>query len=177
MDAHQLIERQRPAGLIARIQMPNMPSLPNRRTRRNTACAILFVWLFALASGVANACLLEPHSVHDHGSPLSHLFASGTTLGLAGDHAQGLAHDDGDSDSDPGPGPAKESCLKACDEGSQSLLKHAYSIDFADPGLAPLVATAWAAKVHLSRASGRPHDFRLPERGPPIRVLLSRLAL
>ncbi|MEP6876932.1 MAG: hypothetical protein ABI887_21440 [Burkholderiales bacterium] len=173
MDARLLIERQRPAGLIARIQMPNMQSLPNIRTRRNTACAMLFVWLFALASGVANACLLEPHGVHDHGSPLSHPSASGTTLGMAGDHAQGLAHDDGASD----PGPTKESCLKACDEGSQSLLKHAYSFDFADPGLAPLVAAAWAAEVHLAPASGRLHDFRLPERGPPIRVLFSRLAL
>ena len=175
MDARLLIERRRPAGLIARIQMPNMPSLSNMRTRRNTACAMLFVWLFALASGVANACLMEPHGVHDHGSPLSHPSASGTTLGLAGDHAQGLAHDD--DDSDRGPGPATESCLKACSEGSQSLLKHAYSFDFADPGLAPLVAAAWAAEVHLAPAPGRPHDFRLPERGPPIRVLFSRLAL
>ena len=173
MDARLLIERQRPAGLIARIQMPNVPSIPNIRTRRNTACAMLSVWLFALASGAANACLLEPHGVHDHGSPLSHLSASGTTLGLAGDHAQGLAHDDGDSDS----GPAKESCLEAYDEGSQSLLKHAYNFDFADPGLAPLMAAAWAAEVHLAPGSGRPHDFRLPERGPPIRVLFSRLAL
>ena len=162
-----------------------MPSLPSSRTRRNTACAMLFVWLFALASGVVNACLLEPHGVHDHGSPLSHLFASGTTPGWAGDLAQSLAHDDGDFDPGPGPGPrpapgpgpAKESCLKACDEGSQSLLKHAYGFDFADPGLAPFVAAAWAAEVHLAPALGRPHDFRLPERGPPIRVLFSRLAL
>ena len=79
MDARLLIDRQRPAGLIACIRisnmpnMPNMPSLPNSRTRRNTACAMLFVWLFALASGVANACLLEPRGVHDHGSRLSHL--------------------------------------------------------------------------------------------------------
>ena len=153
--------------------MLHLPSLPNSRTRRNTACAMLIVWLFALASGVVNACQLEPHGVHDHGSPLSHPSASGTTPGLAGDHAQGHAHGDGDS----GPGPAKESCLKACDEGSQSLLKHAYSFDFADPGLAPLVAAAWDAEVHLARASGLRHDFRLPERGPPVRVRFSRLAL
>ena len=138
---------------------------------------MLFAWLFALASGVANACLLEPHGVHDHGSPLSHLSASGTTLSLAGDHAQSPAHEDADSDSGPGPAPSRESCLKACDEGSQSLLKHAYSFDLADPGLAPLVAAAWVAEVDLAPASGRRHDFRLPERGPPIRVLFSRLAL
>ena len=134
---------------------------------------MLFVWLFALASGVANACLLEQHGERDHESPLAHLSASSTTLGLAGDHAQGLADDDGNTD----PGPAKESCPKAYDKGSQSLLKHAYTFDHADPGLAPLVATAWAAEVRLAPASGRPHDFRLRESGPSIRVVLARLAL
>ena len=108
--------------------MPKMPSLPNTRTRRNTACAMLFVWLFALASGLA-----------------------------------------------------KESCLKACGDGSQTLLKHASSVDLADPELASFVAAAWAAawgaEVHVAPAPGRAHDFRLPERGPPIRVLFSRLAL
>ena len=168
-----LFKRQRPAGLIARIRMPNMPSLPNTRSRRNTAGAMLFVWLFALASGLANACLLEPHGAHDHGSPLPHLSASGTTLGIAGDHAEGLTHDDGDSNT----GPAKESCLRACDDGSQTLLKHASSFDLADPGLAPFVAAAWAPGANLAPAPGLAHDFRLPERGPPIRVLFSRLAL
>ena len=153
--------------------MPKMPSLPNTRTRRNTACAMLFVWLFALASGLANACLLEPHGVHDHGSPLSHTSDTGTALGVAWEHAQGLTHDHGDSDT----GLAKESCLKACDDCSQTLLKHASSVDLVDPGLAPVVAAAWAAEVHVTPAPGQTHDFRPPERGPPIRVLFSRLAL
>ena len=131
----------------------------------------------ALASGVANACLLQPHGIHDHGSPLSHLSTSGTTPDMAGHHAQGLAHDDVASGPGPAPAPAAESCLRACDEGSQSLLKHASSFDLADPGLAPFGAAAWIAAVHLASASGRPHDFRLPERGPTIRVLISRLAL
>jgi hypothetical protein len=152
--------------------MPNMPTLSSTRTRRNTACVMLFMWLFALASGVANVCLLEPRGIHDHGSPLSHLSATGTTLGIAGDHAEGIAHDDGD----PGTGPTRESCLKACDEGSQSLLKHASRFDLPDPGLAPFVAAAWAVEVHIAPAPGRAHDFRLPERGPSIRVLFSRLA-
>ena len=134
---------------------------------------MLFVWLFALASGVANACLLEPHGIHDHGSPLAHLSATGTPPGVAGNHAEGLTHDDGDSDT----GPVKKSCLKACDDGSQSLLKHASSFDVADPGLAPFVSAAWAVEVRFAPAAGRAHDFRLPERGPPIRVLFSRLAL
>ena len=131
------------------LQMPNMPSLSNIRTRRNTACVMLFVWLFALASGVANACLLEPHRVHDHGLPLSHMSATGATLGIAGDHAESFAHDDGDSDT----GPAKKSCLKACDEGSQSLLKNPSSFDLADPGLPPLVAGALPRSRSTVRAS------------------------
>ena len=153
--------------------LPSLPSLPTTRTRRNTACAIVFVWLFALASGVANACLLEAHGVRDHGSALWHPSATGTTPGMAGEHAEGFTHDDGNSDT----GPAKESCLKACDDGSQTLPKHASSFDLADPGLAPFVAAAWAAEVHVAPALGRARDFRLPQRAPPIRVLFSRLAL
>lgn len=153
--------------------MPNLPSLSSIRTRRNTACVMLFVWLFALASGVANACLLKPPGVHDHGSPLLHLSTTGTTLDMAGKHAEVLTHEDGDSDT----GLIKESCRKACDEGSQALLTHASSFDVPDPGLAPFVVAAWAAEVHVAPALGRAHDFRLPERAPPLRVLFSRLAL
>lgn len=142
--------------------MPSVQSLPNTRTRRNTACAMLFVWLFALASGLVNACLLEPSVVRDHGPALSHPSATGTALGSAGDHAQGLTHD---------------VCLKACDDGSQTLLKHASSVELADPGLVLFAAAAWAAEVHVAPASGRAHDFRLQERGRPIRVLFSRLAI
>ena len=140
---------------------------------RNTACVMLFVWLFALASGVANACLLEPYRVHEQGSPLSQPAPEYAAVGVTGHHADGFAHDDHDSDSVP----TRESCLKACDEGSQTMLKHASSFDLVDPGLAPFVAVAWAAVMHVASEPGRAHDFRLPERGPPIRVLYSRLAL
>ena len=150
-----------------------MPTLPNTRTRRKTAYVMLFVWLFAMASGVANACRLESHGHHDHASPLSHPSATVATLGVADDHARGLTHDHGDT----GTGPTKESCLKACDEGSQSVLKHSSGSDFADPALAPFVAVAWTDVMHVAPAGSRAHDFRLPERGPPLRVLFSRLAI
>ena len=157
--------------------MPNLPSLPTTRTRRNTACAIVFVWLFALASGVANACLLEAHGVRDHGSALWRPSATGTAPGMARDRAEGLTHDITHDDGNSDAGPAKESCLKACDDGSQTLPKHASSFDLADPGLAPFVAAAWAVEVHVAPAPVRARDFRLPQRAPPIRVLFSRLAL
>ncbi len=153
--------------------MPNMLSLSNTSTRRTTARVMVFVWLFALASGLANACLLEPRVVRDHGSALMQPSATGTALGTAGDHAEGLGQDNGDADT----ALAKESCVKACDEGSQTLLKHASDFDVTNSGLAHLVAAAWAAEVLVAPAPGLAHDFRLHERGSPIRVLFSRLAL
>ena len=155
------------------VQMSNMPSLPNAHTRRITACAMLFVWLFALASGVANACLVEPRGHQTDGSTHLQVSATSETPTWEGLHAEGNFHDDNDSNG----GTTKELCLRACDDGSQSLLKHSSSFDLADPGQAPFMVTAWAAEVQLAPASVRARDFRLPERGPPVRVLFSRLAL
>lgn len=162
---------------MACIQMSNLPSLPNTNIRRHTACVMLFVWLFALASGVANACLLEPRADHAHAdahaSQRSQLAPADGAIGVGGHHTESVARLDDDSHSMP----SKESCLKACDAGSQSVLKHAASFDQVDPGLAHFVATAWTAQARIAPTTGRAADFRLPERGPPIRVLLSRLAL
>ena len=148
-------------------------SLPSTRTRRNTGCVMLLVWLFAMASRAVNVCLLEPPGVQDHASPLPQLSAADTTAGMSEVTAEGLTHDHDDADS----GPIKASCLKACDEGCHALLKHPSSFDWAQPGLAPLVAAVWAAAAHLAPAFGQAHDFQLPERGPLIRVRFSRLLL
>ena len=153
--------------------MQRKPSLPNASTRRNTARAMLFVWLFALMSGLVNACPLAPDDMHHHASPSPQHAVEDTARGVIGDHADKHSHDEGDSET----GASKESCLKACDEGSQSLLKHGSSFDLVDPGLPPLVAAAWAMQVPISPALDQACDYRLPDRGPPIRVLFSRLAL
>ena len=153
--------------------MQHMPLLPNAGTRRNIARAMLFVWLFALVSGLANACQLEPREIHHHGQPSSQQSSKDTALDVIGHQSDAHTHDDGDSDT----GTTKKSCLKVCDEGSQSLLKHASSFDLVDPGLAPFAAAAWAIQVRLAPALDRIDDFRLLERGPPIRVLFSRLAI
>lgn len=142
--------------------MQNMPSLPNASTRRFTARAMLFVWLFALVSGIANACLLEPHGGDGHATPLSHLTPEDSVKGVTGPHAE--EHTDADGASDTGP--ANKSCLKACDEGSQSLLKHASSSDLIDPCLAPFVTTVWATQVRVALELHRVTDFWLPDRGP-----------
>jgi hypothetical protein len=54
-----------------------MKPFANRRVSRNTAFAMLLVWLFALGSGVANACLLEAHRNRANGSPVAHSHQAG----------------------------------------------------------------------------------------------------
>ena len=145
----------------------------NNGTRRHTAWMMLLVWLFALASGAANACALEVRGSHSHGAPAVHLSATDVGLETASGHAAGTAHDEHDTDTES----TKESCLKACDAGSQSLLKQPSSLDSPHLERAPFAVTAWAAELDVSTLIGRAHDLRLPEHGPPVRVLFSRLAL
>ncbi len=38
----------------------------NARAKRNTASMMLLVLLFALTSGVANACLMQERATHNH---------------------------------------------------------------------------------------------------------------
>ena len=145
----------------------------NSRNRRHTAWMMLLVWLFTLASGAANACVLEARGSHSHGAPTVHLAATDVGIETAPGHAARTAHDEHDTDTEP----TKESCLKACDAGLQSLLKQPPSLDSPHLALAPFTTTAWAAELDVSALVGRAHDLRLPEHGPPVRVLFSRLAL
>ena len=43
-----------------------MKSFSNHRAKRNTPFVAMLVWAFALASGMANACLLETPGKHAH---------------------------------------------------------------------------------------------------------------
>ena len=142
----------------------------NHRTRRSTAWLMLCVWTFALAAGIANACVLEVRGSH-------------TQSIAAGDHPEvkSLAHaaeDAGaDSDHDRDSHDPKTPCLKACAERSLSLLKHSFVPDLTDPGAAFVVAFAWAVPVPVLSARSRAHDLRPVSPGPPLRIRYVRLAL
>ena len=134
----------------------------NTRAKRTTAFVVLLVWLFAVASGVANACLLEGPGTHSHSA------AAGAAK--AG-HAGAVHGHDDDSDT------SKESCLKVCDDGSIALVKVQTGFDLTDPGMAPLVAIVWSAAVPVVSMRLRPVDLQPAIVGPPFRVRYSRLAL
>ena len=136
--------------------------------KRNTAWVVLLVLVFALASGVANACLLDEHETHSIDAAKASQAAAEPVA-----HRQAALGDlDHSEDSDG----AKQSCLKACDDGSNTLLKAQAEADQTDPRAAPLVATLWtsATPVVVSR---RLYDLQAPSAGPPFRVRYSRLTL
>lgn len=145
-----------------------------KRTKRRTAMVMLFIWSFALVSGVANACSLETSS-HDHpsaqvhGQPLPDLQPVPDTTAPRHD-----VLDDHDSQT----GPSNPSCLESCDDASRALVKQLVDPDLADAGSAPFTVVNWAAvtpqAVWLSFQGNDPSPRSA---GPPIRHRFLRLTL
>lgn len=147
-----------------------MKFFANTRIKRNTALVALLVWLFALASSVANACFLETDKPHSVAAKESTPPASRAAAELPAQVGANAGHHDV-SDS------TKESCLKVCDDVTHSLPKAYSGLDHNDPGPAPLVTTLWTGSLHVLSAPRRVHDSAVPIAGPPLRVRFSRLAL
>ena len=148
-----------------------MKPFSNHRTRRTTTFVALLVWAFALASGMANACLLETPGEHSsagasHASEARHAHDSDA---LAGDAV--TVDQDGDANA------SKESCVKACDDGSNAQIKLQTGVDLTDPAPAPFVVFAWNAATPVVSAQSRFDDLRAPAMGPPFGPRYSRLTL
>lgn len=148
-----------------------MKPFSTTRTRRNTALATLLVWLFALSSGIANACLLEAPVKHTH----SHVAKTGsesrhTHVGLTG-HSEAVESEQHDSDV------PKDACLKVCDDSSKAPVKLQASSDLLDPGMPPVVAIMWDAATPVACSTNEMDDPQPPIAGPPVRVRYPRLAL
>lgn len=111
-----------------------MKLFSNTRARRNTAFMVLMVWLFALASGVANACLLEARQTHSHiaaaTSSKGAAHASVIVPGHTGADGVGVGVDESHF---------KAPCLKVCDDGTRSFPKQDSTVVQTDPGPAPLL--------------------------------------
>ena len=147
-----------------------MKLFANTRIKRSTAFLVLLVWLFALASSVANACFLqthEPHSLAAKASAPPPGHAPAEVLARLGNDAG--HHDDSDG--------TKELCLKVCDDGTYTLPKAYSGIDHNGPGPAPLVTTLWTGSPHVGSAPRRVDALAVPIVGPPLRFRYSRLAL
>ena len=124
------------------------------RHKRNTALVMLLLWLFAVSSGIVNACVLEPHG-------------TAATVG----HAETLIDHDGTLDAYMAP------CLKVCDDSSQALIKLKAFLDLADCGPALTNSTFWAAAIQVVSAQLHRDSSAAVASEPAVRVRYSRLAL
>ena len=147
-----------------------MPLFSNTRTKRRTVHMLLLAWLFAMAAGWANACLLQERGTHWHGPSDDGLLTAQVAhvspghVGIDADHADNA-------------GPGKSSCLKVCGDDGQSVIKLVPSVDLMDVAMAPPVAHAWSVSLVLAERANA--WWALPARSSsvPLRARFARLAL
>lgn len=124
------------------------------RRKRHTALVMLVLWLFAVSSGIANACVLEPHG-------------TAATVG----HVETLVVHNGTLDASTAP------CLEVCDDSSQALIKLKAFFDLVNRGPALTDSTLWAAAIQVASALRHRDSSAAATSEPPVRVRYSRLAL
>ena len=150
---------------------PSMMYLSRPRSKRNTASMMLLVWLFAVVSGIANACVLKAHGEHAQVATSETLRAANAHNAPAGHTSYADDHDGDELDISKAP------CLKVCDDGSQALLKLKALIDLADRGPALTDSMHWAAAIQVVSAHRHMDSSPSASSEPPMRVRYSRLAL
>ena len=148
-----------------------MMSFFSIHSKRRITFAMLAGWSVTVASGVANACLLDIHGVHDHHANGEH---AATT------HEPPVApaaHESDVEDHDEDQALSKESCLKVCDDSSKFLPQPSFGFDLLDVQMAPPVASVWIATASLVASVRASYDRSpaAPER--PARIRFLRLAL
>ncbi len=147
------------------------------RVKRNTAFVVLFTWLFALASGAANACVIEPRGTHTGSVAASALATEESEeAATAPDHADhvigAVGHHHHDSEAPGTP------CQKVCDEAAKFLPKQQSTSAPIDFALAPFLVVAWtASETAIVSAPSRAGTHEPPPPRLCVRVLFSRLAL
>ena len=130
---------------------------------------MLLVWLFAVASGIANACVLKAHGDHAQVATSEALGAANAHNAPAGHTPNADDHDESDISMAP--------CLKACDDSSQALLKLKAFSDLTDRGPALTDSMLWAAAIQVASAHRHMDSSASATSEPPVRVRYSRLAL
>lgn len=150
-----------------------MNQLPNPRSRRRTALAMLALWLFAMSAGWANACLMEQRGTHAHAASSNAAVAAHEVVVLAGHIGADSAHDEEDGSASP----AGKACLKVCDDGTQVVVKLPSGFDPADVTMAPPVATIRVSQTAAPATAPAQLEAASRGVGPPLRTRYSRLAL
>ncbi len=145
-----------------------MPLLMTATARRHATWLVLLVWVFSLAAGVANACLLQERAAHGH-------FVPGQASDLSWIRTAAVTHQYITSLHQDGARLSIAPCLKVCEQGSQSPVNHPTDSDL---GVDPETFNS----VYWTVVPGAvPSMYGIPDlhrsAAPPIRVRYVRLAL
>ena len=142
----------------------------NTRAMRSTSLMVLLVWLFALASGVANACLLETRQTYSHIATAASIQAATLASVVAPGHAGAVADSVDESHSDA-------PCLKVCDESMRAVSKQQATATQSDAGPAPVVQVVWGELILVGSTLLLLDEPQPATPGLPIRIRFSRLAI
>ncbi len=148
-----------------------MKYFSNPRSKRNTAFMVLLVWLFAVASGIVNACVLQAQGANTHFGATKPFEVANVRSASTG-HTPDVADHQGDEFD-----VSKAPCLKVCDDGTQLLIKQQTSLDLGDPGSSFLASVLWTTVIPVATIPRQREGFQSAVHGPPIRVRYSRLTL
>lgn len=150
-----------------------------RQQLRHTACVALFAWVFALVSGVANACLTP--AAEPGAATLALAVGAATARCDAGGapcaHDAAPAHHPADGEhGEPVQDGGKAVCLKFCADESSALAKGKAS--HADlPGPALLTGAQWSPAMQFAAAAPWQPVERPASVGPPLFLRLLRLTI
>ena len=142
----------------------------HHHAKRHAAFVMLLLWLFAIGSGVANACLFDVHAAYPSAVVSSSVWVD-HAADLAPNHPGAVAVHDCNPDTPLAP------CLKVCDDSSKSLPKQQPGLDQSQGSPALLVAVLWGAAAPQAAVVGSLDALQFAPSGPPIRVRFARLAL
>jgi hypothetical protein len=142
---------------------------------RRLAAKVLLVWLFALATGVVNACLIAPTA---HATGMSDMLSMGGQQ--AGSQPDSVEHQPGCSNcpDEDSAGISKVSCAKFCVDESTSVPAAKLAFDpWLGLGVAVVPTMALAVVAPASMAAQRPHDAPPPPARTPVPIAFLRLTL
>ena len=149
-----------------------MTNFFNIRINRTSAFAMLLIWVFALVSGVANACLLDVSRITSQAGAIEQINQHGVAQVSLSSHAA----IEGDLERAEDAHTSKQPCLKVCDDSSRSLPKK-YPAGEVDPGQPIIVAVLWSLAEPIRLQYKQPSSTQHVASLLPLRVLYARLAL
>jgi len=144
-----------------------MTLFSTHRLKRRIASAMVAIWLFVLGAAGANACLLQNRTTHLEPSTVATAGPAKVSAGHVGiepGHAQ---------DQSPG----EPTCLKWCDDASQSIFKWQLNTELPDIFLLPSFTIVGLASVHALHAPQPVRRERPARTELPLRTRYVRLAL